>query len=384
LVGCSPDVAARATGEATGERDVSSPRRAEFEETFDRWKLLLGKLRDLELTIHMATGSQLEEPIQEYYETLTEGFALEAELLRSAARAFVAEPEKNNDLKQFLTHVAWQLVSADCYEDGLRITGLLLENQIEDRAVYESAARAAFACSEFDLAERYLRVLAKGEGRKSRSKNRLRLIAPYREAWASEQELRQAEQLAADLPRVLLRTERGEIELELFENEAPNTVANFIGLVERGFYDGLTFHHVLSPFGAQAGCPHGDGTGSPGYFIPHEFDKPDHRIHFRGSLGTVTEGPYANGCQFCLTFQPRPEREGRSTVFGRIVRGIEVLARLQRRSVDQLDTRIHADRILTARVLRKRNHEYKARIIPDPNAEEREASWQRMKRLLSR
>ena len=240
------------------------------------------------------------------------------------------EPEENQDLKEFLLRISSQLVAIDDYEAALRITQAMIENQIEDTQVYQNAAEAAFACCEFELAEQYLRILAKSESRESPAKRRLRLLPIYRKEWQREQKLREAELLAANLPRVLLRTERGEIELELFENEAPNTVANFISLVERGFYNNLTFHHVESGFAAIGGDPHADGTGSPGYFIKHEFDRPERRVHFRGSLSTVSEGPVANGCQFHLTFQPTPQLDGQSTVFGRIVRGMEVLSRLQR------------------------------------------------------
>ena len=109
-------------------------------------------------------------------------------------------------------------------------------------------------------------------------------MAAYKAAWEKEQKIRQAEAKADDLPRVLLKTNQGDIELELFENEAPNSTANFITLVEKGFYNGLKFHRVLPGFMAQGGDPKGDGSGGPGYSIAAEFTKPEHRLHFRGSL----------------------------------------------------------------------------------------------------
>ena len=160
----------------------------------------------------------------------------------------------------------------------------------------EFAGIAAFAIGDFDAAEKYLKLAEKSEpalaavkdegGRKlaqTSAMDRDRL-PEFKTAWAKEQQLRQAEAKADDLPRVLLKTSQGDIEVELFENEAPNHVANFITLVEKGFYDGLTFHRVLPGFMAQGGDPKGDGTGGPGYEIPAEFRKPNHRLHFRGSL----------------------------------------------------------------------------------------------------
>ena len=79
-----------------------------------------------------------------------------------------------------------------------------------------------------------------------------------------------AQEKQNDRPQVVLKTSKGDIVIELFEDEAPNTVANFVSLIEKGYYDGLTFHRVIDGFVAQGGCPKGDGTGGPGYHIPCE------------------------------------------------------------------------------------------------------------------
>jgi cyclophilin family peptidyl-prolyl cis-trans isomerase len=379
LIGCRP-----ANPGTASDGDSLSRARTEFEDTFDRWQIMLGELRDLELAFHTVRINKREALAERYYGKLSEGYTLENELLTSATRAFVAAPEENEDLKEFLIQIAVLLVNAECYEDGLRVSQFLIDNQVEELGIYESASTSAFACAEFDLAERYLRIIVEHEGELGRAERSLQQLETCKVQWRKEQKLREAEQLAANLPRVILRTQRGEIELELFENEAPNTVANFIQLVERGFYDGLPFHKVLREFAAISGCPNGDGTGSPGYYIPHEFNKSSHRVHFRGSLSTVSEGPFANGCQFHLTFLPAPQLEGQSTVFGRIVRGMEVLAKLQRRGDNVFSSKIRPDRIVTARVLRKRNHVYEPKTIPDPAAKQRQEGAEMMKRLLSR
>ncbi|MFN3484569.1 MAG: peptidylprolyl isomerase [Planctomycetota bacterium] len=144
-----------------------------------------------------------------------------------------------------------------------------------------------------------------------------------------------------------LATSRGDIELELFENEAPNTVANFIELVDRKFYDGLTFHRVIPNFMAQGGCPRGDGSGDPGYRFKDELG-PGHRLHFRGSLSMANSGPDTNGSQFFITHFPTEWLNGKHTVFGRVLKGQEVVDALQA-----------GDKIVKAEVLRRRNHPYK-------------------------
>ena len=151
--------------------------------------------------------------------------------------------------------------------------------------------------------------------------------------------------------------------LELFENEAPETVGNFISLVAKGYYDGLTFHRVIAGFMAQGGCPVGDGSGGPGYTIYDECNKPEARKHFRGSLSMAkTQAPNSGGSQFFITFRPAPSLNGRHTVFGRVIEGMDVVGRIQRREPDQKDA-AEPDTIVKAEVLRKRDHEYLPRKV---------------------
>ena len=195
-------------------------------------------------------------------------------------------------------------------------------------------------------------------------------------AWAEERKLRDAETAARNLPRVVLHTNKGEIEIELFEDHAPNTVANFIALVEKGFYDGLTFHRVKERFMAQAGCPKGDGTGGPGHTIRCESYEDNARKHFRGSVAMANAGPHTGGSQFYINFVPTPHLDGRHTVFGRVIRGLDVLSKLQRREPrDPMEVAINphrniiiprADRITRARVLRKRDHDYVPEVKAEP------------------
>ena len=325
--------------------------RVDFNEVYGEWTRMLGELRDLELAFHTAPARKRESLAKQYFEKLAQGYSLESDLLLTATRAFVADPHQNEDLKEFLSQISSLLVHAECYEDALRVSQMLTENDVEDDRLYQNTADAAFACSEFELAKECMRIVGKAKDASEQNSQRLQLIDQYEIEWEREQKLREAEQAAGDLPRVVLLTFRGEIELELFENEAPNTVANFIAMVEDGFYDGLAFHEVTSRFAARAGCPLEDGSGSPGHFIRHEFDSPDRRIHFRGSLTTVSEGRVANGSQFYLTFLPTPRLEGQSTVFGRVVRGMDVLAKLQRRGAGVMSAMVSPDRIITARVL---------------------------------
>ncbi|MCC6125424.1 MAG: peptidylprolyl isomerase [Pirellulales bacterium] len=163
------------------------------------------------------------------------------------------------------------------------------------------------------------------------------------------------------MPRVLIKTEKGDVVVELFENEAPNTVANFITLAEKGYYNGTPFHRVLPCFMAQGGDPTGTGSGGPGYSIPDEVSNPNRRNHFRGSLSMAkSDQPDSGGSQFFLCFVPTTYLDGKHTVFGRVVSGIDVLSKIKRCDPDD-PNRPDPDKILEMKVLRKRDHEYKVK-----------------------
>ena len=116
-----------------------------------------------------------------------------------------------------------------------------------------------------------------------------------------------------------MRTNQGDIVLELFDEDAPKTVANFKDLAGKGFYDGLIFHRVIPDFMIQGGCPQGTGTGGPGYTFEDEFN--DHKI-VRGALAMANAGPNTNGSQFFIVTTPEaPWLDGKHTVFGQVTVG---------------------------------------------------------------
>jgi cyclophilin family peptidyl-prolyl cis-trans isomerase len=176
--------------------------------------------------------------------------------------------------------------------------------------------------------------------------------------------IRQREATADDLPRVKLTTTQGDIVIELFENEAPETVGNFISLVESDFYSNIFFHRVIEGFMAQTGCPLGTGTGGPEYKIECECYSPEARPHFTGSLSMAHAGKDTGGSQFFLTFERTDTLDGRHTVFGRVIDGLEVLENLKRTHVvinrrEEEIPDIKKDQIVSAEVIRKRDHVYR-------------------------
>ena len=120
------------------------------------------------------------------------------------------------------------------------------------------------------------------------------------------------------------KTDAGEFEILLFDDEAPLTVENFINLATIGFYDGTTFHRVLENFMAQGGDPTGTGSGGPGYRFRDEFD-PTRRHDKPGVLSMANSGSNTNGSQFFITFVLTPALDGKHTVFGEVVKGMDVV-----------------------------------------------------------
>jgi cyclophilin family peptidyl-prolyl cis-trans isomerase len=143
------------------------------------------------------------------------------------------------------------------------------------------------------------------------------------------------------------KTERGDIVVELYADRAPRTVENFVNLARAGFYDGTTFHRVISGFMAQGGDPTGTGTGGPGYQFDDEFH-PSLRHDGAGVLSMANAGPGTNGSQFFLTYGPTPHLDDRHSVFGRVTEGMEVLRSIRER--DPQRDRQPGDRIETIEI----------------------------------
>jgi len=127
---------------------------------------------------------------------------------------------------------------------------------------------------------------------------------------------------------IKMSTTKGDISLKLFATKTPMTVASFLNLAKQGFYDGLTFHRVIADFMIQGGDPTGTGRGGPGYRFDDEFNA-ELRHNKAGILSMANAGPGTNGSQFFITHGPTPHLDGRHSVFGEVINGIEVVNQIQ-------------------------------------------------------
>lgn len=304
--------------------------------------------------------AERDELKKEYEAVVAKAPEILKQLRASAVAVYTAAPNKHADVSKTLVGLVADDVRRDDYEAALKIARLMIENKTDSYDVFNLAGVAAYGSDDFENAEAWLKI-AEEKGTLDRNGHQcLTDAADARRRFAVEAKLREAEKKADDLPRVKVETDRGVMVIELYENEAPETVGNFVSLVEKGFYNGLTFHRVLPGFMAQGGDPDGTGGGGPGYQIYCECEKPLHRNHFRGTLSMAHAGKDTGGSQFFLTFRPTQHLDGRHTVFGRVIEGLDALAKIQRR---EPDSDITPDKIVKAEVVRKRDHKYEPRKV---------------------
>jgi len=137
------------------------------------------------------------------------------------------------------------------------------------------------------------------------------------------------------MSQMTMTTNHGDVVLQLFDDDAPETVGNFRRLAEDGFYDGLIFHRVIPDFMVQGGCPEGTGTGGPGYTFKDEIN--EHKV-VRGALAMANAGPNTNGSQFFIvTATACPWLDGKHTVFGEVADGMDVVEKIGTLPTDSRD-----------------------------------------------
>lgn len=331
---------------------------------------IVAKLKMLQQSFRTAESEEEKMKIAQEFEKARQAFITDVipKISKLAPKVFAADP-KNTDAGEAALEMAFQ---ENRYEEAVKLSDQLIAGGDQSLIVQNMGGISLFALHEFAKAHDLLAAAEKeGQLHPQLGGRYLDSSLEYQELWKKEQEIRKAEAaLTGDraLPQVKFETTKGPILFELFEDQAPNTVANFVSLVESKTYDGVKFHRVIPTFMAQGGDPlskdedpENDGTGGPGYVIDCECYREDARMHFRGSLSMAHAGKDSGGSQFFITHLPTAhlnvnrEEERGHTVFGRIVEGFDVAAALT-----------VGDEIKSAKVVRKRNHPYQPKKKPDP------------------
>jgi cyclophilin family peptidyl-prolyl cis-trans isomerase len=379
--GAQPAQPAAAQGAAAGANSPAAAAYANFESLRKQWEEVTTKLQATDKERQAAKGEARTKLDAQLADERKQAEELLTKICDAGLAVYKADPNAYPELNKTLVVLAKFFITGDSSGDGgdqYERALHLIKGMIDAGAgqtwqqLYQYGALAAYCTNDFDLAQQYF-AKAGTAGLDELPPHLQDTIGQFRKHlpeikadWAKEKQVRDAEAKANDLPRVKLTTTKGDIVIDLFENEAPQSVANFITLTKQGFYNGVPFHRVLPNFMAQGGDPQGTGMGGPGYTIRDEQHAANARKHFRGSLSMANTGaPNTGGSQFFLTFVPTSYLDGRHAVFGRVLEGIDVASSLNRRDPDGPGPKATPDKILKAEVLRDRGHEYKFEKLPE-------------------
>jgi cyclophilin family peptidyl-prolyl cis-trans isomerase len=352
------------------------PEEATTEDPLLAWKTALDRrvaifeqLQELKKAFADTKKREEQQKVRDQYTDLIREFEVSVypKMLDLAEDVYAQQPD-DLDAGEIVMQKAF---NQNLYETSAAIAAKLVAADRRTKNALSMGAVSQFALHNFEEALTLMNE-AKAENRLDpRYQGYVDATSEYIEFWKTEKAIREREAaLEGDqaLPRVEFDTSRGKILIELFEDQAPNSVANFVSLVEGGKYDGVKFHRVIPGFMAQGGDPNSldedpgnDGLGGPGYSIKCECYREDARMHFRGSLSMAHSGLDSGGSQFFLTHLPTewlnprmvPEKGGH-TVFGRVIDGMDIVAIVQA-----------GDEIKKATVVRKRPHEYKPELTLD-------------------
>ncbi|HND53594.1 MAG TPA: peptidylprolyl isomerase [Pirellulaceae bacterium] len=334
-----------------------------FAKVKGEWDALDKQISQLVEKFGEAPADQREALRKQYMALIEKTGPLLARLRTSAIAAYKNQPNADKSVTSTMLGLLNNDLQSDNYGAASDLAQLLIDNKCAEKPLLSMAGHAAYGRNDFAAAGVHWKAAEAAGSLDPIGEAQSKDLPEMQKAWERELKVREKEAAANDLPRVKFTTSKGEIVIELFENEAPGAVANFVNLIEKKYYDGLTFHRVLAGFMAQGGCPKGDGTGGPGYHIACECEREDYRHHFAGTLSMAHAGKNTGGSQFFLTFKPTPHLDGRHTAFGRVIEGFDVLAKLQRR--DPQRSRVEPDKIVKAEVLRKRDHAYEPKKLDE-------------------
>jgi cyclophilin family peptidyl-prolyl cis-trans isomerase len=358
---------------ALAQNDAPTATAADWEELIKERDDKLAQLQKIRTQLQKATdAAQAKQLEAEGTQLLEDIFSSLFPRMRASATDLLKGDSVSAETLTSIAELAYRTFQENKFAEAAALADGVLAKDPENKLALNVAGVCHFATQDFEGAAKMLSAAQeKGLLFDNLGGQYLESANNYVGYWKEEQARREKDASAPEkLPEVELDTTRGKIIIELFEDDAPNTVANFISLVESGFYDGTTFHRVLPAFMAQGGDPNTKpdgtgqaGTGGPGYTIKCEWDQPNSRRHFAGTLSMAHAGRDTGGSQFFLTHLPTPHLDkdvavpaGRDahTVFGRVVEGMDVVLALKQN-----------DAISSAKVLNKRNHEYKPETTPE-------------------
>ena len=340
--------------------------RQEFDQAIKPWRQLARHMQELRTRFLASNPENRKAVREEYGQVLEDSETVLRELVPVLKKAYAANPT-DSELTELMVTLALLYFDGDKFEGSLDLAETLIASGFPRPEIYNIAGQSAHEMDQLDVAEKYLRMGLDKNALNPVGRQLLEDLPQRRAVVEGEMARRAADEAKGDLPRMRLHTTRGDIVLELFEDDEPNTVSSYLGLVADGSFDGLAFHRVISGFGAMSGSPNSDGQGGPGYETLFENDAEHARPHLRGYVSMVPLSKRTNGSQFFITLRPMSAKglDGKQTVFGRVIEGMDVVARLRRYDVQEPNSLFDPDRILEATIIRRRGHRYDALTTAD-------------------
>jgi len=355
-----------------------NPQLAEdYELTFSAFRDSIAPVRELYLKHQVAwDGNDDLQRLSKFTAATTKSHQALILWCEQMAKLYAADPSNFSGIGDLMEEMVLIDSAGDRFEAILPLAKVLMEKDSKHSDdLLMAIGLTGYAMNDFDLAETAWNKLPHQKSLPVKLQYALERIPETKIKWERELKFRESDALASNNPQVQLTTTRGEILIELFEDQAPQAVASFIFLVERGFYKRKIFFRVADHFAAQTGCERGDGTGNAGYGIPGEMNREDHRDIFRGSVffaigvNDETKNPNldSGSSQFLLAMTPQPHLDGTVTVFGRIVQGEQWLGNFSRMDLSDEEQRknksLNPDFLWDAKVVRKRDHKYVPEIV---------------------
>ncbi len=364
------ETASSTDGQAVDQAAYAQARQ-EFDTSIAEWKQAIKDIRTAGNKFLLSERADAQRWRDKWKEAIAIGERKMSTVIPASIKLYKLGGKKDPDLNKLIARIFQTLFEEGKYQKAYDLGQVIVNRNPGNAQAKFLLGRCAMLLNKFEEAD------AIGEEFSSlipaiNDKEQVLFgqIGTLKTLWKEELDAQKKDALAK-LPRVQMKTTKGTIVLELFEDQAPDTVGNFISLVEAKYYDGKTFHRVINHFMAQAGAYTEAQEYKPvGYFIYDEFNRPDARSHFRGSL-SMAKGvePNTGNSQFFINFVPTPGLNGLHTVFGRVISGWDALDQLNRnRKTDSEGTEDAIegaldDKIISVRVIRKRDHEYKPNIV---------------------
>lgn len=351
-----------------------SPQAVSYRESYKAFQsasIGLIEARNRQVLAYNPTPEQFRALEDQWHQAIATCHKTKKAWIMKAAELYAAAPDQYQNIGKTLQEAFLYDVQLDRFDGWVDPLMLMVSTNgpFVTEEVLVLGVSVCIANNRYTEAESILQKL-RDKGLVDASKEKFAEgIAIQMEKWNKELDRRKSDSEKDNNPIVEIRTSKGIMKIELFEDDAPEAVNSFIYLVERKYYDLKPFFRVEKGLVAQSGCEKGDGSGSAGYTFRGEADAPTKRDHFRGSLAVALGGDQkgnvdrdSGSSQFYIAKTDLPHLDEDYTVFGRVIEGIEclgILKQLNLSNKEEREAKKRPDIIISARVIRKRDHDYK-------------------------